>query len=104
MESSYLAMNEKRFCFLIRCLCVVNLYERVVRKNLDKLTPIRDIFSLIVQNFQKYYAPSEYQTTDEQLLTFRGNFLFRQYIPSKSVKYEIKTFALVDYKTAFILN
>lgn len=60
MESSYLAMNEKRFCFLIRCLCVVNLYERVVRKNLDKLTPIRDIFSLIVQNFQKYYAPSEY--------------------------------------------
>lgn len=60
MESYYLTMNEKRFCFPIRYLRFVDLYERVIRKNRDKLAPIRDIFSFIAKNFQKYYSPSDY--------------------------------------------
>nr|CAI5818437.1 unnamed protein product [Callosobruchus analis] len=41
---------------------------------------------------------------DEQLLAFRGNCSFRQYIPSKPAKYGIKVFALVDTKNAYTSN
>jgi len=91
-------MSEKRFCLLGRCLWFDDVRDRAARKQFDKLAPIRDIFTLIVDNFQKYYCPSEYVTIDEQLLAFRGKCSFRQYIPSKLAKYGIKTFALVDYK------
>jgi len=43
-------------------------------------------------------------TKDEQLLAFRGKCPFRKYIMSKSAKYGIKTFALVDPRTVYTLN
>ncbi|XP_060845772.1 piggyBac transposable element-derived protein 4-like [Rhopalosiphum padi] len=104
MESCYLTMSEKRFRFLVRCLRFDDIHDRAVRKQFDKLAPIRDIFTLMVDNFQKYYCPSEYVTIDEQLLAFRGKCPFRQYIPSKPAKYGIKTFALVDPRTVYTLN
>ncbi|XP_008178411.1 piggyBac transposable element-derived protein 4-like [Acyrthosiphon pisum] len=87
MESCYLTMSEKRFRFLVRCLRFDDVRDRVARKQFDKLAPIRDIFTMMVDNFQKYYCVSEYVTTDEQLLAFRGKCPFRQYIPSKPSKY-----------------
>jgi len=97
-------MSEKRFRFLVRCLRFDDMHDRAVRKQFDKLAPIRDIFTLMVDNFQKYYCPSEYVTIDEQLLAFRGKCPFRQYILSKPAKYGIKTFALVDPRTVYTLN
>ncbi|XP_025203850.1 piggyBac transposable element-derived protein 4-like [Melanaphis sacchari] len=97
-------MSEKRFRFLVRCLRFDDMHDRAVRKQFDKLAPIRDIFKLMVDNFQKYYYPSEYVTIDEQLLAFRGKCPFRQYIPSKPAKYGIKPFALVDSRTVYTLN
>lgn len=52
----------------------------------------------MVDNFQKYYCPSEYVTIDEQLLASRGKCPFRQYKPAK---YGIKTFALLDPRTVY---
>jgi len=78
--------------------------DRLARKQFDKLAPIRDSFTLMFGNFQKYLCASEYVTIDEQLLAFRGKCPFRQYIPSKPTKYGIKTFALVDPKTVYTLN
>ncbi|XP_050063261.1 piggyBac transposable element-derived protein 4-like [Aphis gossypii] len=104
MESCYLTMSEKRFRFLVRCLRFDDVRDRAARKQFDKLAPIRDIFTLMVDNFQKYFCASEYLTIDEQLLAFRGKCPFRQYIPSKPAKYGIKTFALVDPKTVYTLN
>ncbi|KAL4126047.1 hypothetical protein QTP88_010279 [Uroleucon formosanum] len=104
MESCYLTMSEKRFRFLVRCLRFDDMHDRAVRKQFDKLAPIRDIFTLMVDNFQKYYCPSECVTIDEQLLAFRGKCPFRQYIPSKPAKYGIKAFALIDPRTVYTLN
>ena len=59
---------------------------------------------IMVQNFKKYYSVSEYLTIDEQLSAFRGKCPFRQFMPSKPAKYGIKTFALVDAKTAYTVN
>jgi len=41
-------MSEKRFRFLVKYL------------SLDELAPIRDIFTFMVENFQKYFCVSEY--------------------------------------------
>nr|CAH7730726.1 unnamed protein product [Callosobruchus chinensis] len=104
MESCYLAMSLKRFRFLLRCLRFDNIGDRETRKEIDKLAPIREVFELFVNNFQKFFSPGEYVTVDEQLVAFRGNCSFRQYIPSKPAKYGLKVFALCDARTAYTVN
>nr|CAH7732627.1 unnamed protein product [Callosobruchus chinensis] len=104
MESCYLAMSLKRFTFLLRCIRFDNIGDRETRKEIDKLAPIREVFELFVNNFQKFFSPGEYVTVDEQLVAFRGNCSFRQYIPSKPAKYGLKVFALCDARTAYTVN
>ena len=43
-------------------------------------------------------------TVDEQLVTFRGRCLFRQYIPSKPGKYGIKFWVICDSTTRYALK
>lgn len=104
LESCYLTMSEKRFRFLLRCIRFDDVRDRSTRREIDKLAPIRELFELMVDSFQRYFVPSEYVTIDEQLLAFRGNCPFRQYIPNKPAKYGVKMFALVDAKTAYTIN
>ncbi|CAH1990806.1 unnamed protein product [Acanthoscelides obtectus] len=104
IESCYLTMSEQRFRFLLRCLRFDNINDRNMRKELDKMAAIREVFELFTNNFEKYFSPSEYLTIDEQLLAFRGRAAFRQYISNKPSKYGIKTFALVDAKTAYTMK
>ncbi|CAH2009352.1 unnamed protein product, partial [Acanthoscelides obtectus] len=104
IESCYLTMSEQRFRFLLRCLRFNNINDRNMRKELDKMAAIREVFELFTNNFEKYFSPSEYLTIDEQLLAFRGRAAFRQHIPNKPSKYGIKTFALVDAKTAYTMK
>ncbi|CAH2001451.1 unnamed protein product [Acanthoscelides obtectus] len=92
IESCYLTMSEQRFRFLLRCLRFDNINDRNMRKELDKMAAIREVFEIFTNNFEKYFSPSEYLTIDEQLLAFRGRAGFRQYIPNKPSKYGIKTF------------
>lgn len=104
LESCYLTMSEKRFRFILRCFRFDDIKDRENRKAIDKLAPIREVFEIIINNFQKYYSPSEYLTIDEQLLAFRGRCSFKQYIPSKPAKYGVKVFALVDCRTTYTIN
>lgn len=104
LEACYLAMSEKRFRFLMRCLRFDDVSDRPTRKAIDKLAPIRQILDQCLQNFQKFYSPSDQLTIDEQLLAFRGRCSFRQYIPSKPAKYGVKVFALVDCKNMYTVN
>jgi hypothetical protein len=96
------SMNYKRIRFLVRCLRFDDIEDREQRRTTDKLAPIRDLFKIVVANFQNAYTSSEYLTVDEQLLAFRGRCSFKQY--SKPTKYGIKMFAFVDAKTAYTLN
>lgn len=104
VEACYLAISEKRFRFLIRCIRFDDINNRNERREIDKLAPIREVFEYFIANFQNNFIASEYLTVDEQLLAFRGHCSFKQYIPSKPAKYGLKMFALVDAKTAYTFN
>ncbi|KAL6419331.1 hypothetical protein ACFW04_013915 [Cataglyphis niger] len=92
-----LTMNVKRFKFLLRCLRFDDYRDRVLKKEIDKLAPIREIFEMFVNNFEKYYSVGEFVTIDKQLVAFWGRF--HQYIKSKPSRYGIKIFSMTDSQT-----
>ncbi|KFM65393.1 PiggyBac transposable element-derived protein 4, partial [Stegodyphus mimosarum] len=94
-------MSYKRFNFLLRYLRLDNVTNREARKKLDKLAAVREFFADFNENCQKIHIIGEYVTIDEKLEKFRGRCFFRQYIPSKTAKYGIKIFALVDSRTFY---
>ncbi|XP_022184406.2 piggyBac transposable element-derived protein 4-like [Nilaparvata lugens] len=104
VECCYLAMSEKRFHFLMRCLRFDDYRDRQQRREIDRLAPIRELFELIIQNFQTFFTPSEFCTVDEQLIAFRGKCPFRMYMPKKPARYGIKVYALVCAKTMYTVN
>lgn len=104
VEICYLAMSEKRFRFLMRCIRFDDVRDRHQRREIDRLAPIRELFELMTHSFQRLFTPSEFCTIDEQLVKFRGRCPFRMYIPSKPAKYGIKVFAVVCAKTMYCLN
>ncbi|XP_049833496.1 piggyBac transposable element-derived protein 4-like [Schistocerca gregaria] len=104
IEKFRLVMNIKRFKFIMRCLKFDNRVTHDERRKLDKITTIREIFSLFVQNCQKSYTLRENVTVDEELEGFCGRCSFRQYISSKPNKYGIKIYGLVDSQVFYLYN
>lgn len=88
----------------MRCSRFGDVQSRDLRKSHDKLAAIREVFDLFVGNSKSSYNPSDYLKIDEQLVAFRGNCPFRQYIPSKASKYGIKVFALVSCSDFYTTN
>lgn len=103
-ELIYLVMSLKRFRFLLRTIRFDDIRDRELRKQHDKLAPVREIFEKLVANYKKQFVPGEFMTLDEQLVAFRGRCPFRQYIPNKPAKYGIKIFLLTDAKVPYSYN
>ncbi|UYV81736.1 hypothetical protein LAZ67_20002158 [Cordylochernes scorpioides] len=61
-------MSVKRFLFILLCIRFDNFKTRCKE---DRLSPIRDIFQTIIENFQRCYTPAEYLTVDEMLVRFQ---------------------------------
>ena len=53
---------------------------------------IREVWNSVIPRFKNVYKPSPHLTLDEQLVEFHGRVKFRQYIPTKPGKYEMKIF------------
>lgn len=87
-----------------RCLRFDNALQRRQNHSPDKLPPIRDVFEQWVSTLHDAYEPHENITADEQLVTFSGRCLFRQYIPSKPRKYGIKVWAACDSTNYYVTN
>ncbi|KAL4130781.1 hypothetical protein QTP88_008170 [Uroleucon formosanum] len=104
VEIFHVTMSLKRFRFLLRCLRFDDMGDRIQRREIDKLAPIRELFELFVENCKKCFSPSEYVTIDEELVKFRGRCPFRVYLPNKPAKYGVKIFALVDAKMMYTWN
>lgn len=104
VEAIYVTMSEHRFRFLMKCIRFDDVHSRLERRATDKLAPIREIFEIFIKNSQNAFNPSDYMAIDEQLVAFRGNCQFRQYIPSKAAKYGIKIFALVSSSNFYTTN
>lgn len=63
----------------------------------DFLAKIQPLISLLVQNFKKL-TPGAVTVIDEIMVPFRGQLIFKQYIPGKSSQYGVKLFKLCDSK------
>ncbi|XP_074112120.1 LOW QUALITY PROTEIN: uncharacterized protein LOC141535859 [Cotesia typhae] len=90
-----------RFEFLQSCL---RFDTKENRDPDDRFSPIRNIWSIFINNCTKYYYPSSKCTVDEQLLGFRGRCVFRMYIKSKPDKYGLKLLTLNDASTAYLIH
>lgn len=97
-------MSERRFRFLINCLRFDDKATRDVRKQTDKLAPIRHIWQILLENCRTLYKPGTYLAIDEQLVGFRGRCPFRMYIPSKPNKYGIKIIMMCDNSTKYMVD
>ncbi|GFR12826.1 DDE_Tnp_1_7 domain-containing protein [Trichonephila clavata] len=74
------------------------------RRKLDKLAAVQDIWEKWIETLAKLYNLNENITVDEQLVGFRDQCSFKQYIPSKPSKYGIKICTLCDSKTLYVLK
>lgn len=98
------AMSERRFCFLLRCLCFDDSSTQLQRLSTDKFAPIRKIWDIFIDNCKEMYIPSENLTVDDQLLAFAGRCPFRMYIPNKPAKYGIKFIFINDHNSKYLLG
>ena len=92
-------MPLRRFQFLLKYLYFDGLNTKKEERHLlDGLATIREIFSDFNNACEPYFTPSEFLTIDEMLEQFRGWCTFHVCMRSKSAKYGLKSFALVDAK------
>ena len=66
------------------------------RNGVDRQWKMRELFEIIRTNFSKFYKPSEYLAVDEVIVKFKGRIVFKQYIPKKRKRFDIKMFKLYD--------
>ena len=95
-------MSMKRFIELTTALGFDVKITRSNRRDKDIFAPLRDIFDEVNKQLQKNYIPSKCLTVDEQLVPWRGQCKFLQYLPSKLDKYGLKLFLLCDAETEYI--
>jgi hypothetical protein len=64
-------------------------------KNYDILHKARPALD-IISKFQEYYLPSRDLAVDEAMISFKGRFHLKQYMPKKPTKWGIKAWGLAD--------
>nr|XP_046210847.1 piggyBac transposable element-derived protein 4-like [Oncorhynchus gorbuscha] len=94
-------MSLKVFHRYSRLLRFDDRQSRPARLATDKLAAIREVWDLWEARLSALYNPGPDVTVDEQLVPFRGRCPFRQYIPSKPAKYDIKSWVACDAKSSY---
>ena len=64
--------------------------------NWDRLYKIRPLVWHLQEEFQSIYTPGKYVAIDESLLLWKGQLVFKQYIPLKSARFGIKLFNVCE--------
>uniref|UniRef100_A0A668AWS2 Uncharacterized protein n=1 Tax=Myripristis murdjan TaxID=586833 RepID=A0A668AWS2_9TELE len=67
----------------------------------DALFKIRPLTEAVLHSFMEEYYPHRELAIDESMISFRGRVFFRQYIPSKRVRFGMKSFVLTDARTNY---
>ena len=94
-------MKRDRFFLLLRFLHFQNIETE---DRTDALRKIRPVYSLLRQNFSRFFRPFQKLVIDESLVLFKGRLSFKQYIPSKRHRFGIKLFVLCDAETGIVLD
>lgn len=88
--------------FLSSCL---RFHNKGTRSAEDRLAPIREIWTIVINNCTRFYQSSKLLTVDEQFrLGFRGRCRFRVYMKTKPDKYRLKIVTLNDANTFYLIN
>ena len=77
---------------------------RAVPRLNDKLAAFRKKWDMFVEICKSMYLVGTAVCIDEQLLSFRGRCAFRQYMPKKLSKYEIKIWMMCGFATKYMMN
>ena len=59
---------------------------------------------LIIPRFRAVYKPERQLAVDETLIKFKGKIHFRQFIPIKPGRFEIKAFTLAESTSGYVLG
>ena len=69
-----------------------------------KLHKIYDVYTTLIEKFQKYYTPNQDISIDESLMLFKGRVGWVQYIPMKRRRFGVKYCLLCEAKTGCVWN
>ena len=58
----------------------------------DRLYKVRPVVEYLVNKFKNVYVPEDHISIDEELLLWKGQLSFKQYIPMKRARFGIKLF------------
>lgn len=94
-------MSRNRFQILLRFL---HFSDNARPHQRDRLWKIRDVVKMIIDRFSRYFVPFRNLFIDESLTLFKGRLVFKQYIPAKRHRFDIKQFLLCDCETGIILD
>ena len=62
----------------------------------DRLYKVRPVVEYLVNKFRTVYIPEDRISIDKELLLWKGNLAFKQYIPMKRARFGIKMFSLCE--------
>ena len=93
-------------CHTTDLLLLINFLHFVDNKelpeNYDKFAKIEPIHAYLPEKFSTLYTPDRDISIDKLLLLWKGRTSWKQYIPSKCVRFVIKFFALCKSKSGYI--
>ena len=79
---------------------MANIMMLTIHRGIN-LRPVVDYF---VEKFKTVYIPEKTISIDEELLLWKGGHGFKQYIPNKCSRFEIKIFSLCEVSGYFYLG
>ena len=62
----------------------------------DRLYKVRPVVDYLVNKFKTVYIPEDHISIDEELLLWKGNLSFKQFIPMKRARFGIEMFSLCE--------
>lgn len=73
-------------------------------KSAKKLGKLGLIIENLKNKFKRIYIPEENICIDESLFAWKGRLGFRQYVPSKRLRYGIKIYKLCESVSGYVWN
>ena len=95
-------MSANHYFSILQFLHCCDVNEQT--EDADRLKKINTILEIVRNSFQTCLRPFQKLVIDESLMLYKGRLTFKQYIPSKRSRFDIKLFVLCDCKTGTILD
>ena len=97
-------MTRDHFKSILRFLYFVNKEDELPKDhpNYNRLFKLRPFIQEIRRKFQQNYVPDREVSINETMVKFKGKKFFRQFLPSKPIRYGFKLFTLVESKTGYV--